>query len=96
MALPARREFADPAIERIETKLDDLVRVIGFSDRDEHGVLIGTGIAGDLARLKAKVDARFSRDDGRVRYLAGAAAAAGLFLAVIWWLIRHRLETIFQ
>lgn len=84
------------SIARIERKLDELSAVVGFAGLDEHGVLVGTGVAGDLARLKAKVDARFARDDGRARYLAGAVAAAGLFILCIWWLVRPRLEALFQ
>jgi hypothetical protein len=90
-------EAASPdVLERIEAKLDSLTRIVGFCGSDEHGLLIGTGIAGDLARLKARVDARFSRDDGRARYLAGAAAAASLSLAGLWWLVHARLEALFR
>jgi hypothetical protein len=93
-ALPIASE--SETLDRIEAKLDDLTRVVGFSSMDEHGDLIGAGIAGDLARLKARVDARFSRDDGRARYLAGAAAAARLSMAAAWWLLHERLEALFQ
>ncbi len=93
---PFRADTLDAAIDRIETKLDGLAGVVGFAARDEHGQLVGTGVAGDLARLSARVDTRFSRDDGRTRYVAGATAAAALFMAAIWWLIRGRLEALFH
>lgn len=81
---------------RIEEKLDDLVRSVGHSGLDERGRLIGSGVAGDLARLQQRVENRFSRDDGRMRYLAGAFAAASVFCAALWWIVRTRLEVIFQ
>lgn len=92
----ARDAAAALAMARIEEKLDDLVRVVGYSTLDERGALIGSGVAGDLARLQHRVDGRFSRDDGRMRYLAGALGAASLFGAILWWLMRTRLEAIFQ
>ena len=83
-------------VERIERKLDELSLIVGYSSLDERGALIGSGVAGELARLTARVDARFRRDDDRLRYLAGAFAAASLFVLCIWWLVRPRLEALFQ
>lgn len=74
-------------LQRIEKKLDGVIKTVGFHDTDERGKLIGTGIAGDLARLKQHV----GRYDGWIKYAAGALASISVLGAVIWWLVQERL-----
>jgi hypothetical protein len=74
-------------LQRIEGKLDSVIKTVGFHGTDERGQLIGTGIAGDLARLKRHV----GRYDGWVKYAAGALASVSVLGAVIWWLVQNRL-----
>lgn len=82
------------------TKLNEEVAAIraevGSTDHDERGELIGTGIAGNLARLRKKVDDRFRLQDGWIKYGSGALAGISLSAIVIWWLIHDKLELIFK
>lgn len=77
-------------------ELEALKKIVGWSGHDERGDLIGEGLAGDLCRHCAKVDARFARDDMFVNTwrarLIGASVTVSLFVAVLWWVLGRRLE----
>jgi hypothetical protein len=91
-----RQDMMAMTMQRIETKLDELVKTVGSTGFDEHGAMIGVGIAGDLARLKGRVDRRFGIYDGVTKYAAGATAATLLAVTVIWWLIQNRVDEVLR
>lgn len=76
------------AQQQMSTDITSIKKTVGDSGRDEHGKIIGTGIAGDLARLSEKV----SRYDGWVKFGTGFMAAMFLVGPIIWWLVERRLE----
>lgn len=86
-------QYANIAHELAALKL-----VVGWSGHDERGELVGEGLAGDLCRHCAKVDARFARDDLFVNTWRARAIATGFtvsfFGAILWWAFRHRLEEV--
>ena len=65
---------------------------IGSTWTDEHGAPVGTGIKGDLMRIRLKVDKKFSFYDGLGKYAAGAIMAASVAVTVVWWLVQERVE----
>lgn len=77
-------------------EIAEIKKTVGWVGTDPHGALVGEGIAGDLGRLKARVDKRFGVYDGVTKYAAGATAAAVLALAVIWWLLESRLDEVLR
>lgn len=79
----ASKATAD-ALARIEAS-------IGWCKLDEHGLLIGEGLCGEVGRLKERVDKRFQLYDGMERFVKGSLAAALVAGAIIWWLIAERL-----
>lgn len=72
--------------------IDSLKKTVGYVGTDERGELIGEGIAGDLGRLKERVDKRFSRYDAWERAAAVAVATATIFIVAIWWLVQQKIE----
>lgn len=82
-------------VEVILKNQDAIREVVGSAGRDDHGAIIGTGLAGSIARLEERVNARFSRDDGWRRYASGAVAAGAIFLVVLWWIVKDRLHEFF-
>jgi hypothetical protein len=86
-------------MQRIEGKVDAMIKSIGWESTDERGEPIGTGIVGRLMRsehrqvaFEKKVEARFTIQSGWIRYAAGAMAAAAIFIGVIWWIIGDKVE----
>lgn len=84
------------SLGELSTKIGGIEDTLGWTGHDEHGDLIGKGIAGNLARLEARVDRRFRIYDGVTRYAAGATATAVLMSAILWFVIKNKLEAFFQ
>jgi hypothetical protein len=83
-------------LKAVQEEIAAIKETLGWTGQDEHGGLIGTGIAGNLARLEKRVDRRFAIYDGVTRYAAGATATAVVMGAVLWFVIKHKLEAFFQ
>lgn len=84
------------AFSEIRQALEHIKKIVGHVGTDERGNLIGTGIAGDLGRLRERVDKRFGLYDGWVKYAAGALAAITVAGGVIWWLIQSRVDEVLR
>lgn len=85
--------------QKIQTTLDEQTKAIqaitiaiGSTSTDEHGQPVGTGIKGDVMRIRLKVDQKFSVYDGWAKYATGAIMAASVAIAVVWWLVQERVE----
>jgi hypothetical protein len=78
-------------LQRVETKLDKALSLIGFEDEDERGERIGKGILGRLIRLEAKVEKKFARYDSLLKWGAGFVAACGMFIGSVWLLAKDKL-----
>lgn len=92
----AERKTTALVWQRIEGKVDGLIKTVGREDEDEYGRPVGVGIIGRLMRLEKRVDRRFSLYDGWKKYAAGIAAGAGVLFLVIWWLVGDRLGAILK
>lgn len=89
---------ATPSHRDIFSALDDLRRELGnLSDRIGHeevqpdGTIVGTGLTGRVIRTEAKV---LAYDRLKERFIGGLATASVL-VAVIWWLTKDRLSSMF-
>ena len=85
---------ADQAVQasaEIKGLIEGLTLAIGAESFDEYGKPVGTGIVGRLMRLERDVQKRFATWDGWVRMASGAALAAGVLGAVLWWVLGERL-----
>lgn len=82
--------------EKNNADIAAIKEVVGYAKTDEHGALIGVGIAGDLGRLRERVDRRFARYDAFQRYAMGAMAATTLLAAVLWWLLQEKLAEVLK
>lgn len=78
-------------MQRVETKVDELKRTVGHAGRDEHGHVVGTGMAGHLARLDKQVDDKFTRYDRWISRAIGFGIALVPLGGLIWWLLSERL-----
>lgn len=94
-------------LQRIETAMKDgfaalrlevasIKETVGHVGTDDRGDLIGTGIAGDLGRLRQRVDRRFGQYDGWIKYAAGALASITVLGAVIWWLVQNKIDAVLR
>ncbi|MCA6258671.1 MAG: hypothetical protein IM650_11325 [Phenylobacterium sp.] len=84
------------ASTQIEQMLKDLTEAIGSESQDEYGKPIGTGIVGRLMRLERDVASRFSKYDGWVKMLSGAAITLGIIGPILWWLLGDRLADLLK
>jgi hypothetical protein len=75
---------------------EGLTLAIGAESFDEYGKPVGTGIVGRLMRLERDVQKRFATWDGWVRMASGAALAAGVLGAVLWWVLGERLAELLK
>jgi hypothetical protein len=87
-----RADMAALVGQRIETKLDSLLKIVGEEHEDERGERVGTGVVGRLMRLEGQVAKRFGLYDGWLKLGTGFAAAVALAWGVIWWLLSDRLN----
>lgn len=78
-------------VQRVEGKLDKLLRAIGDEGEDEHGARIGTGLTGRLMRLEVSVRRRFHLYDRWTWIATGVVTTAGVAAAIIWWLVENRV-----
>ena len=92
----SRSDLAHLVGQRIELKVDGLVRVIGTEGEDERGGRVGTGAIGRLMRLEARVAQRFDLYDGWTKLVLGFTAAAMIAGPIIWWLISQRVGSFLQ
>lgn len=83
------------SISRIEMLLEETVAAIGSESQDQYGRPIGTGVVGRIMRLEKRVAGRFAFYEGLAKYGAGALAAATVLGAVIWWLVKNKMQDIF-
>lgn len=91
MAVQAMQKAMKEGFDALNREVASIKETVGHVGTDERGQLIGTGIAGDLGRLRQRVDQRFGLYDGWVKYAAGALASLTVLGAVIWWLVRERV-----
>ena len=90
---------ADQAVQasaEIKDLIKGLTLAIGSESQDEYGKPVGTGIVGRLMRLERDVQKRFATWDGWVRMASGAALAAGVLGAVLWWVLGERLAELLK
>ena len=90
---------ADQAVQasaEIKGLIEGLTLAIGSESQDEYGQPVGTGIVGRLMRLERDVQKRFATWDGWVRMASGAALAAGVLGAVLWWVLGERLAELLK
>jgi|GEM_PF-2027347 len=90
---------ADQAVQasaEIKGLIEGLTLAIGTESQDEYGKPVGTGIVGRLMRLERDVQRRFATWDGWVRMATGAALAAGVLGAVLWWVLGERLAQLLK
>jgi hypothetical protein len=90
---------ADQAVQasaEIKGLIEGLTLAIGAESFDEYGKPVGTGIVGRLMRLERDVQKRFATWDGWVRMASGAALAAGVLGAVLWWVLGERLAELLK
>lgn len=80
------------SISELHTAVSALTAAVGETSTDEHGNPIGTGIKGDVMRIRIKVDQRFSAYDGWKKYAKGALAAAAVSITIVWWLVQDRVD----
>jgi hypothetical protein len=90
---------ADQAVQasaEIKDLIKGLTLAIGTESQDEYGQPVGTGIVGRLMRLERNVQRRFATWDGWIRMATGAALAAGVLGAVLWWVLGERLAQLLK
>lgn len=80
------------SIAELTEAVRDQTAAIGSTWTDEHGAPVGTGIKGDVMRIRLKVDQKFSVYDGWAKYATGALMAATVAVTVVWWLVQERVE----
>ncbi len=91
-----RTDLMAGVVQRVESKLDDLLKIMGTEREDERGEKVGTGVVGRLMRVEASVAKRFSRYDGWVKLVVGFTAAVAIFGPVLWWLTSERLTILLK
>lgn len=82
--------------QRVEKKLDALIKSVGEESEDGRGEKVGTGAIGRLMRLETNVGRRFALYDGWVKVVVGFTAAAAILLPAIWWLVSGHLEKVLK
>jgi hypothetical protein len=87
-----RTDLLATTVQRVEKKLDELLKSVGSENEDEHGDRVGTGVVGRLMRLEHDVNTRFRLYDGWSKMAAGFGAAAVIFGSVIGWLVLDKLS----
>ncbi len=79
-------------MERVELKVDTLIKTVGDTREDNDGHLVGTGLLGSILRLTFRVDDRFRLYDKWVALAVGFSFAFIPLGGVVWWLISDKLD----
>ena len=87
-----RTDMLTEVVQRVERKLDDLLKSVGAEAEDERGTRVGTGVVGRLMRLETAVAKRFGQYDGWVKIVVGFTACGALLLPALWWLAGGKLS----
>lgn len=91
-----RTDLLTEVVQRVETKLDTLLKTVGLEGEDQRGEKVGTGMVGRVMRLETSVARRFGIYDGWVKLVVGFTAAAAVFLPILWWLTSGKLEVVLR
>lgn len=91
-----RTDMLTEVVQRVEGKLDALLKSMGSEAEDERGTRVGTGVVGRLMRLETSVAKRFSQYDGWVKLVVGFTAAVAVAAPIIWWLVSSKLEVLLK
>ena len=91
-----RTDLMAGVVQRVESKLDDLLKIMGTEHEDERGEKVGTGVVGRLMRVEASVAKRFIQYDGWVKLVVGFTAAVAIFGPVLWWLTSDKLSIVLK
>lgn len=93
-----RVDLFQGAVQRVEDKLDKLLKAIGEEHESERGEKLGTGLIGRMMRHEIEDAKRFSDLARRIsrwdrwKLLATGFGAAVVFLGpVLWWLVSDRI-----
>lgn len=82
--------------QRIEGKLDDLLRLIGKEEEDGKGGYTGTGIVGRVRRAEDGQQALMAKYKAWIAWGTGFCTALMSSVAIIWWLVSDKVEFIFK
>ena len=96
MVLQRIEKTMSDGFDALKHEIASIKETVGHVGTDERGDLIGTGIAGDLGRLRQRVDRRFGQYDGWIKYAAGALASITVLGAVIWWLVQNKIDAVLR
>lgn len=91
-----RTDMLHQTVQRVEGKLDELLKTVGAEGEDERGGKVGTGLVGRVMRLETYCRARFRQYDRWTAMGMGALAAMVFLAPLIWWLAGDKLAAIFQ
>lgn len=92
----SRADMSHLVGQRVEKKLDDLIKAVGSESEDDRGVRIGTGVVGRLMRLETNVGKRFALYDGWTKLVIGFSACAAVLVPVVWWLVSDKLSIVLK
>lgn len=91
-----RTDLHAGVVQRVETKLSDLVAVMGIDVENGAGGRARTGLIGTMHRLEAMVETKFKLWDGWTNRVIGAGLVALPLLAAIWWLVQDKLTLVLK
>lgn len=82
--------------QRVEGKLDELMRLIGKEEEDGSGGYTGTGLVGRVRRSESSVEALMQKYKAWIAWGTGFCTALMAAVAVIWWLVADKMEIVFK
>jgi len=82
------------ANQGVQRSLADISDRVGKAHQDERGDWIGTGMAGDLVRLRREVQDRFKLYDKFTYTLIGGATAVSVSILAFWWAVKPKIEAL--
>lgn len=84
------------AMQRVESKLDTMLLLVGGEEEDGEGGYRGTGLLGRMRRIEQSQQSLLNKYRVWIAWGAGFVTCMGGAAVVFWWLIGHRLDVILR
>lgn len=84
------------AAQRVETKVDTLLLLMGEEKEDGKGGYTGVGLVGRVRRAEAGQEALMAKYKAWIAWGTGFCTALTAAVAIIWWLVADKLEIVLK
>lgn len=90
------QELATQAMQRVESKMDAILLLVGAEEEDGDGGFKGVGLLGRMRRVEESQTSLLSKYKTWIAWGGGFLTCGSAMTLFIWWLISDKLEVVLK